>query len=366
MSIRQLTVQDLRNLRQVDMQPAPGINIITGANASGKTSLLEAIHMLALARSFRSHRLASVITDGCLSCNLFARIDSPGGGTLPLGMMRRLDGEHQIRLNGETLRSSSELAMLLPVQVIAPAASGLLDASPGVRRQFLDWGVFHHDERFYGLWKQAQRLLKQRNSSLKCGTIEAGVRASFEPALVSVSEQLDELRKAYLQALEPLFFASLEQIVSLPDLSLNYYRGWSKDKSLAIVLDETLERDLQYGYTQRGPQRADLRFTFQGVNAAERLSRGQQKLVTIALRLAQGQLLSLSGERRCMFLVDDLAAELDHKHLTQVCKQLVAMDTQVFVTAVNASELDDVWPLNTTLTRFSIEQGKVVADSVSA
>jgi DNA replication and repair protein RecF len=196
--------------------------------------------------------------------------------------------------------------------------------------------------------------------------MESGVRASFEPSLVKVSEQLDELRKAYLQALEPLFFASLEQMVNLPDLSLNYYRGWNKDKSLANVLDETLERDMQYGYTQRGPQRADLRFSFQGVNAAERLSRGQQKLVTIALRLAQGQLLSLSGERRCMFLVDDLAAELDQRHLTQVCKQLVAMDTQVFVTAVNASELDNVWPPDTSLTRFIIEQGKVVADSASA
>ncbi|MDP6969171.1 MAG: DNA replication/repair protein RecF [Gammaproteobacteria bacterium] len=366
MSIKHLTVQDLRNLQQVDMQPDAGINIITGANASGKTSLLEAIHMLALARSFRSHRLASVITAGSSACQLFARIDAPGGGSIPLGMSRRLDGEHQIRLNGETLRSTSELAMLLPVQVIAPAGTGLLDASPGARRQFLDWGAFHHDERFYGLWKQAQRLLKQRNSSLKCGTMEASVRASFEPALVRVSEQLDMLRKAYLEALEPLFFASLENIVVIPELNLSYYRGWNKDKSLVSVLDETLERDKQFGYTQRGPQRADLRFTVQGVNAAERLSRGQQKLVTIALRLAQGQLLSLCGQRRCLFLVDDLAAELDQNHLRQVCEQLVAIDSQVFVTAVKASELLDVWPQGTSLAHFTIEQGKVVAGHKAA
>ena len=361
MSIKHLTVQDLRNLQQVDIEPGAGINIIAGANASGKTSLLEAIHMLALARSFRSHRLASVVTAGQSACQLFARIDTANGGSVPLGMSRRLDGEHQIRLNGETLRSTSELAMLLPVQVIAPSNSGLLESSPGVRRQFLDWGVFHHDERFYGLWKQAQRLLKQRNSSLKCGTMEASVRASFDPGLVQVAEQLDGLRTAYLAALEPLFFASLKKMVDIPDLSLGYYRGWNKDKSLASVLEETLERDKQLGYTQRGPQRADLRFTVQGANAAERLSRGQQKLVTIALRLAQGELLGMAGQRRCLFLVDDLAAELDQQHLTQVCEQLVAMQSQVFVTTVNSDELAHVWPEHTPLTQFTLRQGHITA-----
>ena len=343
------------------MVPGTGVNVITGANASGKTSLLEAIHMLALARSFRSHRLASVITAGQSACQLFARISTSSGGSVPLGMSRRLDGEHQIRLNGETLRSTSELAMLLPVQVIAPAGRGLLDASPGVRRQFLDWGVFHYDGRFYGLWKQAQRLLKQRNTSLKCGTMDASVRTSFDPGLVRVAEQLDELRAAYLAVLEPLFLASLERIVNIPDLSLGYYRGWSKDNSLADVLQESLHRDQQLGYTQRGPQRADLRFTVAGVSAVERLSRGQQKLVTIALRLAQGGLLGKSDQRRCLFLVDDLAAELDTQHLSQVCEQLVAMHSQVFVTAVNANELADVWPANATLARFTIEQGRITA-----
>lgn len=365
MTVEQLTVQGLRNLLAVDMHPGKAINLICGPNASGKTSLLEALHLLALARSFRTQKLASMITSGRDACQLFARLSSPAGGSIPLGMSRRLDGDHEIRLNGENLRSTSELAMLLPVQVIAPAGVGLLEASPSVRRQFLDWGVFHFDQRFYGLWKQAQRLLKQRNSALKCGTISASVRASFEPGMVQVAEQLDELRRAYVEALEPLFLASLKRLVDIPELQTSYYRGWNRDKDLQQVLDETLERDQSLGYTQRGPQRADIRFTIEGVNAAERLSRGQQKLVTIALRLAQGQLLGRGAEggtSQCLFLVDDLAAELDWQHRQQVCQQLAELQTQVFVTAVNKAELAGAWPPETELTCFAIEQGEVRPD----
>ncbi len=365
MAIEQLTVQGLRNLQAVDMQPGTGINLVCGPNASGKTSLLEALHLLALGRSFRTQKLASIISSGGESCQLFARITTAGGASMPLGMCRRLDGDHETRLNGENLRSTSELAMLLPVQVIAPSGVGLLEASPGVRRQFLDWGVFHFDERFYGLWKQAQRLLKQRNSALKCGTIDASVRASFEPGMVQVSGQLDELRSAYIEALEPLFLASLKRLVEIPDLHLAYYRGWNRDKGLQQVLDETLARDQALGYTQRGPQRADIRFTIDGANAAERLSRGQQKLVTIALRLAQGQLLGQSiegGRSKCLYLVDDLAAELDWQHRQQVCQQLLELQTQVFVTAVNKTELATAWPSGTALTCFAIEHGKIQLD----
>lgn len=368
MAVEQLSVQGLRNLQAVDIQPGKGINLICGANASGKTSLLEALHILALARSFRTQKLTSIITSGREACQLFARITTEAGGSIPLGMSRRLDGDHEMRLNGENLRSTSELAMLLPVQVIAPSGMGLLEASPSVRRQFLDWGVFHSDQRFYSLWKQAQRLLKQRNSALKCGTINASVRASFEPGMVQVAEQLDELRKAYIEALQPLFLASLKRLVDIPDLQVSYYRGWNRDKDLQLVLDETLERDQALGYTQRGPQRADIRFTIDGINAAERLSRGQQKLVTIALRLAQGQLLgeSADGRSKCLFLVDDLAAELDWQHRQQVCQQLVELQTQVFVTAVNKAELATAWPADTDLTCFAIEQGAIQLDNNTA
>ncbi|MFT5068828.1 MAG: DNA replication and repair protein RecF [Candidatus Paceibacteria bacterium] len=359
MSIQQLSIQRLRNLHQVELQFDAGINLFYGLNASGKTSVLESIHMLALGRSFRSLKLASVIAQGHSDCLLFAKVTNPQGVTDALGMTRRLDGDHSVRLNGENLSSVAELATLMPVQLIDPNSSALIVAGPSVRRQYLDWGVYHHNPTFFKLWKQAQRLLKQRNSALKCGTMSVDVRASFDPALVEVAEQLNSLREAYLRLLEPVFFELLAGLVDLPDLKLGYYSGWSANRDYASILEETLARDLQLGYTQRGPQRADIKITLHGVNAVERLSRGQQKLVVVALKLAQGKLLSEVKGRKCVFLVDDLAAELDWSHRREICQQLVNLKTQVFVTSVGPNELTDCWPKESKITMFHVKHGQV-------
>jgi DNA replication and repair protein RecF len=362
MSIQHLSIQRLRNLQQVDVAFDVGINLLYGLNASGKTSVLEALHMLALGRSFRSLKLASVIAQGHTDCLLFAKIINSQGVTDSLGMSRRLDGDHSVRLNGENLASTAQLASLLPIQLIDPNSAGLIEAGPSVRRQYLDWGVYHHNPGFFGLWKQAQRLLKQRNSALKCGTMSASVRASFDPGLVEVAEQLSGLRRAYLELLEPVFFQLLAGLVDLPDLRLGYYSGWTANRDYAEVLEETLQRDLRLGYTQRGPQRADIKLTMHGVNAVERLSRGQQKLVVVALKLAQGKLLSEVEGRKCVFLVDDLAAELDWSHRREICRQLVNLDTQVFVTSVGPNELTGCWPEGEKIKMFHVKHGQVSQD----
>ena len=359
MSLQQLSIQRLRNLHQVELHFDVGINLFYGLNASGKTSVLEAIHMLALGRSFRSLKLASVIAQGHTDCLLFAKVKSPQGVSNALGMTRRLDGNHSVRLNGENLSSVADLATLLPIQLIDPNSSSLIEAGPSVRRQYLDWGVYHHNPNFFSLWKQAQRLLKQRNSALKRGIMSADVRASFDPGLVQAAEQLNGLRAAYLRLLEPVFFKLLSGLVDLPDLKLGYYSGWCANRNYADILEETLARDLQLGYTQRGPQRADIKFTLSGVNAVERLSRGQQKLVVIALKLAQGKLLSELEGRKCVFLVDDLAAELDWSHRREICQQLINLKTQVFVTGVGPNELKDCWPNEAKIKMFHVKHGQV-------
>jgi DNA replication and repair protein RecF len=359
MSVQQLSIQRLRNLDHVEVSFGSGINLLYGANASGKTSVLEAIHMLSLGRSFRSLKLASVIAQNQSDCLLFAKLKNQQGVPVALGMNRRLDGDHTIRLNGESLTSTAELASLLPVQLIDPSSASLIEGGPSLRRQYLDWGVYHHNAAFFGLWKQAQRLLKQRNSALKCGTMSASVRASFDPGLVQVAEQINGLREAYLRQLEPMFFELLAGLVDLPDLKLGYYCGWTTNRAYADILDETLERDLRLGYTQRGPQRADIKLTLNGFNAAERLSRGHQKLVVVALKLAQGKLLSEIQGRKCVFLVDDLAAELDWAHRREICRQLAELNTQVFVTSVGPNELTDCWPEDIQVKMFHVKHGQV-------
>ncbi|WP_062260711.1 DNA replication/repair protein RecF [Endozoicomonas arenosclerae] len=369
MTIHKLMIKDVRNLASATFSPSPDINILYGLNGSGKTSILESIHLLGLARSFRSARLKPVIRHKHRKCTVFAQVQTSNDRLIPVGVSRDIEDEYfQIRVAGETLKSTSELAKLLPLQIINPDTFKLLEGSPKQRRQFLDWGVFHvkHSE-FLPLWKRAQKALKQRNSLLRHGKITGSSLSSqlsvWDAELVRASEAVDQLRQQYFDQLTPIFQDVLSQLTDLADIKISYYRGWDKERSLAEVLQESAVRDLQTGYTQSGPQRADIRVRLEGSNAVDILSRGQLKLVVCALKLAQGYLFSKATNSQCIFLVDDLPSELDAPHRKAMCKILQNMQSQVFITCVETGSLLDCWEPEIDLKVFHVKQGSVNLES---
>lgn len=361
MPLKRLSVTGVRNLQPVTLYPSPRINIIYGANGSGKSSLLEAVHLLGLARSFRSTRLQPVIQHGQDACTVFGEVLQPSGKLNAIGITRSKQADYQIRIDGQTVRSIAELAETLPLQLINPDSFRLLEGAPKQRRQYLDWGVFHVEHQFLPVWQRLQKSLKQRNSLLRRGRIQRSLLTPWETELVTAAERIDEYRQAYLQKLKPVFQMILSRLVTLDELSLSYYRGWDKDKPLAQVLDEQFERDNQLGYTQAGVQRADLRLRYGAMNAVDVLSRGQQKLVVCALKIAQGYLLKEQGvQQDCVFLVDDLPSELDEQHRRALCNLLEDLECQIFVSSVDAAQMRDCWKNDTPLSMFHVEHGHIV------
>lgn len=164
------------------------------------------------------------------------------------------------------------------MQLINPDSFRLLEGAPKIRRQFLDWGVFHVEPRFMAAWQRLQKALRQRNSWLRHGTLDAASQAAWDRELCLASAEIDEYRRNYIKALKPVFERTLSELVELDGLTLSYYRGWDKDRELNEVLASSLHRDQQMGHTQAGPQRADLRLRIGANNAADILSRGQQNL----------------------------------------------------------------------------------------
>lgn len=360
MSLSRIAVTGVRNLHPVTLIPSPRINILYGENGSGKTSLLEAIHLLGLGRSFRSLRLAPVITHQLDGCTVFGEVLRADGRRSAVGVAReRQGGEARIRIDGENVRSAAELAAALPLQLINPDSFRLLEGAPKLRRQFLDWGVFHVEPRFIGAWQRLQQALRQRNSWLRHGTLDPALRAAWDRELVAAAEEIDQYRRSYIQALKPVFQAVLDKLIALDDLQLSYYRGWDRERPLADVLDASIERDRQLGHTQAGPQRADLRLRLAGHNAVEILSRGQQKLVVAALRIAQGRLLSEAKRSQCIYLVDDLPSELDEQHRQALCQLLEQLECQVFITCVDSEVLQAVWREQTPVSMFHVEHGAI-------
>ncbi|BFM18954.1 DNA replication/repair protein RecF [Gilvimarinus japonicus] len=361
MSLSRLIVQNLRNLLSVDIEPSPDVNLIFGKNGSGKTSILEAIHVLSLGRSFRGHKFKALINEHHPAMTVFGRVDD-SGGDIPIGVSRSRSGDATFKAHGQAVGSLAELAGLLPLQVINADAFLLLEGSPSVRRQFLDWLVFHVEPGFFSTWKAAQRCLKQRNTILRRDRIEGSELQVWERELVAVSERMASMRLRAFEAFSEVFHQLIDEFVMAEGLTLSLYRGWEKDKGYAEVLSETLERDSRLGFTGSGVHRCDIRIRIKGHAAADVLSRGQQKLLVCAMKITQGVVFAKLTDRRCIYLVDDLPAELDEEHRQLLVDWLHKLETQVFITGVEQDALLQPWHQkpDREIKLFHVEQGKIV------
>lgn len=336
-----LAITNVRNIAGAELQPGPGFNLYFGNNGSGKTSILEAVHLLGLGRSFRGHLQKPLIREGENEATVFGETIEG----LALGIQRPARGQQTIHIAGRKAESLAELSQLLPVQLINTDTFRILEGSPQERRRFVDWGVFHVEHNFLQAWRKSRLALQNRNSLLK----QNAATAEIEPwtlELIRNADQIDRLRADYLISLSATLAPYLEAIgePQLLDLRLNYERGWSQDTALGEQLLQEIARDRKQGFTGSGPHRADVHFRLGNNNAVDVLSRGQLKLLVSTLKIAQGKLLLERRGQRCLYLIDDLPAELDVVNRSRVCDLLKDLGAQVFLTCIEkemlAGELD--------------------------
>ncbi len=358
MTLARLDIHAVRNLVDislVDLQPA---NIFFGENGGGKTSVLESVFMLAMARSFRGSQIKPVINHEKEQCVVFGELQIAPGHKTGIGVRRDRQGGFEAKVGGSTVSSTAELAERLPVQVINAQSFELLTGSPIDRRRYLDWGVFHVEHRYHETWRRFQRCIKQRNSLLRHGKISRSELAGWSREFIDSGELIDQMRQAYLAELLPTFTALLKRLsLALSATVIRYRRGWEAKAGLEEALLNCERSDLEQGFTHVGPQRADLKLLIDGHDAGTTLSRGQQKLVVCALKLAQGQVLGEKRETPCIYLVDDLPSELDAEHCERVCEVLDEMNAQVFLTCVDKNDIARYWPSKPGM--FHVEHGVI-------
>ncbi len=359
MALTQLNIDHFRNLIAVKLEPIPtGFNFIYGHNGSGKTSLLEAIYYLSLGRSFRSPVLSRVIHTAADKFCIFAKVLATSDQLVSVGIERYLVGDNKIRIAGKHINSTAELADLTPVQLINSYCYNLLDAGPAYRRKYLDWGSFYHNNTFFAAWRDFTQALKQRNANLRQGQRSKQELESWTQALASKALKLDQLRKEYVNQLLPFLRETLLELISLPDLKIHYYPGWDDAQAYLDILTQMYDKDVQIGHTQAGPHRADLKITINKIAAKDILSRGQQKLFVCAMILAQGALLQGCANKKPIYLIDDLPAELDVMSRSKLIALLSKQETQIFVTAVEREALGSTFSM---LPRkmFHVEHGNL-------
>ena len=359
MRLASLEVRDLRCLREIpELLPHPEFNLITGANAAGKTTILEAIDLLARGRSFRSHQAKELVRRGEKEYLLRGRVD-PGDGeeeAVPFTLSQRRTAEKlELRCDGEPMKGLSDLAPRLAVQSIHPDSHTLVHGPPARRRAWLDWGVFHVEPRYRQSWASYQRALKQRNAALKSRNQDPG---HWDHPLAEAGEALTAMRRRYLEEIrDPL--EGFAQIL-LPGLSLEtgYLPGYDESAGLAESLSAGLKASRESGQTTTGPHRAELSLALGGMSATRIASRGQSKLLSCCLLLAQVALFQELRDENCILLFDDLSAELDEQHLGRLLEALSGSEAQLFTTRVRDEPLGR-FPEGASGCAFHVEQGVI-------
>jgi len=318
-------------LQSAELELDPQFTLISGPNASGKTSLLEAMYVLGRGRSFRTRRLEHLIRHGVERFVVFGEVDT-ANRRVPMGVEGSRAGI-RAQIDGDKPSSLAELALQLPVQIIDPEVHHLIEEGPSRRRRFLDWGVFHVEQAFVGHWQRYQQVLKQRNAALKARQPRAIVSV-WDSDLVRSGELLSAARARYVTALSPRAEALGRNLLGM-ELSLSYRSGWAKDQSMGEALQQSWAHDQEAAATQIGPHRAELAIRLDGTAVKDRISRGQQKLLAAALLIAQLKLFPEGSPVQPSLLLDDPAAELDDERLAGLIREVSSQSVQLIVTTLH-------------------------------
>ena len=351
MTLERLEVTNFRCVARAKLELDPRLTVIAGPNASGKTSLLEAVFFLSSGRSFRTSRVAPLIRTGQQEVSVVGRVASASRQVV-LGVRGTRSGL-ETKVAGLPVKGFAEHVRLLPVQAIDPEIHKLLEEGPSRRRRFLDWGVFHVERRYVAAWRRYQRALKQRNAGLK-QRLRSSAIDLWDRELIQAADPLVDYRQRYLDVLAPKAASLVAALLRL-DLELVHQRGWPQEKVFSDALRDARPRDLQMGVTTVGPHRADLIVRLRGQLARDRVSRGQQKLLAAALVLAQIEHRAELGGQMATLLLDDPAAELDAANLAGFLERVAGLPAQLIVTALDSATVQPLLGGR----MFHVEQGDV-------
>ena len=351
MYIQELEIQNLRVLESVSVSPGPGLNVLYGSNGSGKTSMLEAIHLLGVGRSFRSRHHLEMVRRGAEGFRVRGEICREAE-VQRLGLELGKSGLN-IRCDGQTVMTASVLARALPLVLLTPDSQRLVTEGANQRRQLLDWCLFHVEPNFLPAYQRFRRTLRQRNAALR-GQEQARVVKSWNEEFIKTGESVHNQRARYVDLFHPTLDSMINRLLPFK-VSLEYRPGWPADHSLGEALDESFSSDMARGFTQVGPQRADLAFALNGIAARKLMSRGESKLFVASIILAQAAHFIETVNRKPVVLVDEVASELDQESRRRVFEVLASLDAQTFVTTVSRELVENsAW---TPSAVFHVERG---------
>lgn len=353
MFISHLRMVNIRLFESLELDLVPGFNVFIGSNGAGKTTILEAIDVLSRGKSFRSSNLNEIVKQNESDLAISCRVLSAEKNETTLSIIRKKSST-ALKVNDLLASKWSEITQFLPIISIHPESYQVITGGPNERRKFLDWGLFHVEPGFRKNWSSYMRALKQRNACLRNRQINDAKQ--WHSVLDEYGCYLHQARTSYIEAIMPLIMSYANNLNLNKPIQIGYRQGWTQEDNLAYCLDRELQNDELPQSTSVGPHRADLSIKWNNKKFSSSSSRGQQKVLAIAMYLAQSQYMANNFSKKSIYLVDELPAELDQETCYKVLTLLSELNSQVVITSVSDHYLSYHIPADTKW--FHVEHGR--------
>lgn len=371
MFLERLELHEFRSYPQAQLELGPGVRVLIGANAAGKTNVMESVHYLSVGSSHRVAADGPLVRVGADAAivRAVARIDTKGGHagrTLTIELELRPGGRNRVKVNGQPQARVRDAIGRLRSVLFAPEDLQLVRGDPGDRRRFLDELLGQRRPAYHALRQEYDRVLKQRNTLLRMartsGYVDATL-ATWTESLIATGANLVAARIAVMHALAgPAQDAYRDLVADSPQreavgrLDLGYELSTGRTvaadpaqgvpdpgplaEELRAAFARVAEEERERGVTLLGPHRDEVQLTLNGLPAKGYASHGEIWSLALALRLASRDVLHDVGEEPVV-LLDDVFAELDQTRRARLAARCATFG-QVVVTAA----VDDDVPLD--------------------
>ncbi len=346
MFISDLTLENFRNYKKQSFSFSPGVNILYGLNAQGKTNVAEAVFYVCTGYSPRVTREKQVILMGENAASVSAVAVSERVGKISASVEFAAAGGKRITLNGLPLKRAGDLIGNINAVMFNPQELKLVQQAPEDRRRFLDISLSQINRRYFYALSKYKQILSQRNALLK---------EQDKPLILSTLPVWDEQfsdaaasiiadRNAFIAELKPLCESAHREVSGNKELlevegECKFCGSAEQIKSdFKAALEERMERDIEAGFTTIGPHRDDLKIKLDGIDLRIYGSQGQQRTAALSLKLAEVQIFKKHFGEAPVLILDDALSELDRSRRAALLEFL--KDVQTVITCTDSdSEL---------------------------
>jgi DNA replication and repair protein RecF len=362
MILRRLSLINYRNYESAEVEFSPRINVLVGANGSGKTNLLDAVYYLSFTRSSRQPLDSLNIRHGQDHFSIRGDFEFAGRRDT-VAVILQPGARKSVRVNGSEYSRLSDHIGRYPVVLIDPDDVDLIREGGEIRRRFFDILISQVDAVYLENLMRYNSLLKQRNSLLRLagGRPDETALDSYDGLMAAPAAYIHQHRRSFLERFTPVFDRYFQYLVEEHETASVEYLSGLDEMTLEEGLQRCRERDLALQRTSFGIHRDDFRFLLGTSEMKKFGSQGQRKTMVIAMRLAQWDLIRADKGFRPVLLLDDIFDKLDDHRIGRLLELMRDAFGQLFVTDARPDRTAGLLRnVNAGVSVYTIDRGKVI------